>query len=102
MISKRKVNTLVLVHTSALLSQWKKSLSQFLTIDEPLPEQPKGRGRKKEVSAIGQLGGTKNTLNGKIDIAIAVACKGERGERTRQGLRNGDCRRMSSCVGGEL
>lgn len=69
-ISQRKVNTLILVHTSALLEQWKKSLSQFLTIDEPLPKQPKKRGRKKEISIIGQLGGTKNTLGGKIDIAI--------------------------------
>jgi len=70
LISQRKVNTLILVHTSALLDQWKKSLSQFLIIDEPLPEQPKKRGRKKEISIIGQLGGTKNTLGGKIDIAI--------------------------------
>lgn len=69
-ISKKKVNTLILVHTSALLDQWKKSLSQFLTIDEPLPEQPKKRGRKKEISIIGQLGSTKNSLGGKIDIAI--------------------------------
>jgi len=69
-ISQRKTNTLVLVHTSALLDQWKKSLLQFLTINEELPEQPKKRGRKKELSIIGQLGSTKNTLGGKIDIAI--------------------------------
>jgi len=69
-ISQKKVNTLVLVHTSALLTQWKKSLSQFLEINEELPEQPKKRGRKKELSMIGQLGGTKNTLGDKIDIAI--------------------------------
>lgn len=70
LISQRKVNTLVLVHTSALLDQWKKSLSQFLIINEKLPEQPKKRGRKKELSLIGQLGSMKNTLGGKVDIAI--------------------------------
>jgi len=54
LISKRKVNTLIFVHTSALLEQWKKSLRQFLDTD----------------CEIGQLGAQKNTLHGKIDIAI--------------------------------
>lgn len=70
LIAERKVNTLVLVHTQALLNQWKDSLGEFLTIDETLPEVPKQRGRKKKLSLIGQLGGTKNTLSGIIDVAI--------------------------------
>lgn len=70
LIGKRKVNTLVLVHTQALLNQWKASLSEFLEINEVLPELPKKRGRKKERSVIGQLGGTKNTIAGIVDIAI--------------------------------
>ncbi len=70
LIAQRKVNTLVLVHTQALLNQWKDALTEFLEIAEPLPEQPKKRGRKKERSLIGQLGGTKNTLSGFVDIAI--------------------------------
>jgi len=70
LISQRKVNTLVLVHTQALLNQWKTSLSEFLEINEVLPELPKKRGRKKERSVIGQLGGTKNTIAGIVDIAI--------------------------------
>lgn len=70
LISQRKVNTLVIVHTQALLNQWKNALSEFLEINETLPELPKKRGRKKERSLIGQLGGTKNTLSGFIDIAI--------------------------------
>lgn len=70
LIAQHKVNTLVLVHTNALLTQWKKSLLQFLTINEVLPEQPKKRGRKKDLSIIGQLGGAKNTLGATIDIAI--------------------------------
>jgi len=54
LISKRKVNTLILVHTGALFEQWKKSLQQFLDTE----------------CEIGQLGAQKNTLHGKIDIAI--------------------------------
>ena len=70
LIGQRKVNTLVLVHTQALLNQWKKALSEFLEINEILPELPKKRGRKKERSVIGQLGGSKNNLSGFVDIAI--------------------------------
>lgn len=70
LIGQRKVNTLILVHTQALLNQWKQSLSEFLAIDETLPELPKKRGRRKERSLIGQLGGTKRNLSGIVDIAI--------------------------------
>ena len=70
LIGQRKVNTLVLVHTQALLNQRKKALSEFLEINETLPELPKKRGRKKERSLIGQLGGSKNNLSGFVDIAI--------------------------------
>lgn len=70
LIGQRKVNTLVLVHTQALLNQWKQSLGKFLEINEVLPELPKKRGRKKERPLIGQLGGGKNTLSGFVDIAI--------------------------------
>lgn len=69
-ISRRKVNALILVHTSALLDQWAKSLSQFLTINGGQLEQRKKRGRKKNLSIIGQLGAAKNTLGGKVDVAI--------------------------------
>lgn len=46
LIGQRKVNTLILVQSSALLEQWKASLEQFLDIHEVLPELPKKRGRK--------------------------------------------------------
>lgn len=70
LIASRKVNTLILVHSSALLQQWQKSLSEFLVFEDELPEQPKKRGRQKKLSHIGQLGATKNTLNNIVDIAI--------------------------------
>lgn len=70
LIAARKVNTLILVHSSALLQQWQKSLSEFLMFEDKLPEQPKKRGRQKKLSHIGLLGATKNTLNNIVDIAI--------------------------------
>ena len=70
LIGARKVNTLILVHSTALLAQWKSALEQFLTIDEILSEAPKKRGRKKKRQLIGQLGGGKNSLSGIVDIAI--------------------------------
>lgn len=70
LISSRKVNTLILVHTQQLLEQWKERLNYFLTINEELPTEPvKKRGRKKTRSIIGQLGGGKKNINGFIDIA---------------------------------
>ena len=70
LISQRKINILILVHTQALLNQWKRSLTEFLEINETLPELPKKRGRKKQRSVIGQLGGSKDCLSGFVDIAI--------------------------------
>ncbi len=68
--SKRKTNTLILVHTQALMQQWKKSLEQFLTFDITPPEQRKGRGGKKVWSPVGLLGAGKDTLNGIVDVAV--------------------------------
>ena len=70
LISQRKVNTLILVHTQALLTQWKKSLELFLKFDIMPPEESKQRGRRAVWSPIGLLGGQKNTLHGIVDIAI--------------------------------
>ena len=70
MIAQRKINTLVLVHSRALLEQWKKECERFLIINEPEPEKKKGRGRKKRYSHIGILDGSQNTLHGIVDIAV--------------------------------
>ncbi len=68
-ISQRKVNTLVLVHTQALMKQWQKSLEEFLTINISPPEY-KGKGRRKKWSPVGTLGGGTNSLNGTVDVAV--------------------------------
>ena len=69
LIAKRKCNALILVHMQTLMNQWKSSLEQFLSINEPLPEIPGGRGRKKSRSIIGQIGSGKNALSGIVDVA---------------------------------
>lgn len=69
-IGQRKTNTLILVHTQALMMQWKKSLEQFLTFDVTPPEPRKGRGRKKVWSPVGLLCAGKDTLNGIVDVAV--------------------------------
>ncbi|GHV72590.1 helicase [Bacteroidia bacterium] len=70
LIAERKCNTLILVHLHTLFDQWKKSLEQFLQIDEVLPETEKKRRRKMVRSIVGQIGSGKNTASGIIDIAL--------------------------------
>lgn len=70
LIGERKTNTLILVHTQSLMTQWQKSLEQFLTINITPPEKPKGRGRRKAWSPVGVLGAGKNTLNSIVDVAV--------------------------------
>lgn len=70
MIGQRKTNTLILVHTQALMTQWKKSLESFLHFNITPPEEKKGRGRKKTWSPVGILGAGKDTLHGIVDVAV--------------------------------
>ena len=55
LIAERKVNTLILVHRRQLLDQWISRLSDFLGID---------------TREIGQIGGGKRRVSGRIDVAI--------------------------------
>ncbi len=70
LMAERKVNTLVLVHTAALLTQWKQALGKFLMIAAERPPIEKKRGRRKLWSAIGTIGSGKQNLSGIVDIAI--------------------------------
>ena len=78
-IARKKVNTLILVHSKALLTQWHERLTEFLDIDFKEPEEPKKRGRKKVFSPIGCLDSAGNTLHGVIDIALIQSCLDENG-----------------------
>ncbi len=73
LIAKRGVNTLILVHTKALLDQWVQRLEQFLVIDN-LPVFEESKRRKKNLSPIGTLSSTGNKLHGIIDIALMQSC----------------------------
>jgi superfamily II DNA or RNA helicase len=55
MITRRKVNTLVLVHRTELLKQWQERLQTFLGADKGI---------------VGTIGGGKAKPTGKIDIAV--------------------------------
>ena len=74
LIAEQKVNTLILVHTKALLEQWKSRLEEFLQIDFTEDDLPKKRGRKKAFSPFGTLDSKGNSLHGKIDIALMQSC----------------------------
>lgn len=74
LIARRKTNTLILVHSKALLMQWHECLSEFLDINFTEEEISKKRGRKKAFSPVGCLDSTSNTLHGVIDIALIQSC----------------------------
>ena len=73
-IARKRVNTLILVHSKALLSQWRERLTEFLDIDCVEPEPQKKRGRRKAFSPVGCLDSTGNTLHGIVDIALIQSC----------------------------
>src|SRR6185437_5903181 len=54
-IAARRTNTLVMVHRAQLLDQWRERLAAFLDV---------------AVESIGQIGGSKTTQTGIIDVAM--------------------------------
>ena len=71
-IAQKKVNTLIILESSALMEQWKEALDKFLDINEELPayETKTGRVRKRK-SLVGTLQGAHDSMTGIIDIAMA-------------------------------
>ena len=71
LIGRRKVNTLVLVHTVEIMNNWVRDLNRFLTINEELPTYttPKGRVKQRD-SVIGTFSSQKKAATGIIDIAM--------------------------------
>ena len=78
-IARKKVNTLILVHSKTLLKQWHDRLTEFLNIDYPQHEEKNKRGRGKVFSPIGCFDSSGNTLHGIIDIALIQSCLNEDG-----------------------
>ena len=86
-IVEKKVSTLILLESSALVEQWENALNTFLKIDEDLPEYRTKTGRiKRRKSVIGLIQGPKDTSTGIIDIAMAGSLfkKGEPHSRLRE------------------
>ncbi|MCD8317202.1 MAG: DEAD/DEAH box helicase family protein [Eggerthellaceae bacterium] len=77
-IAQRKTNTLILLQSSSLISQWKEAISNFLEIREDLPEYTTPSGKiKKRKEIVGVLQGPTDTTGGVIDIAmVGSVCKG--------------------------
>lgn len=73
-IARKKVSTLILVHSKALLAQWHERLTEFLNIDYVEPLVPKKRCRRKKISAIGCLDSTGNSIHGIVDVALIQSC----------------------------
>lgn len=74
LIAHWHTNTLILVHSKALLSQWKTMLEKFLQIDYAAEDTTHKRGRKKAFSPIGTLSSDGNSLHGMVDIAVMQSC----------------------------
>ena len=76
-IAQKKVNTLIILESSALIEQWKEALEKFLNINEELPAYKTKTGRvRKRKSLIGTLQGAHDSMTGIIDIAMAGSlCK---------------------------
>ena len=76
-IAQKKVNTLIILESSALIEQWKDALEKFLNIDEKFPSYKTKTGRvRKRKSLIGTLQGAHDSMTGIIDIAMAGSlCK---------------------------
>ena len=71
LISERKVNTLILVHTSEIMQNWINDLERFLDINEEYPQYTTKTGRvKTRKSLIGRLTGSHNSMTGIIDVAM--------------------------------
>ena len=76
-IAQKKVNTLILLESSALIEQWKDALNKFLIIDEELPQYTTKMGRlRTRKSLIGTLQGAHDSMTGIVDIAmVGSLCK---------------------------
>ncbi len=86
-IARKKVNTLILLQSSALMEQWENALEKFLIIDEEPSEYETPKGRKKRrKSVIGKLQGAHDSTTGIIDIAMvgSICKKGEMHNRLKE------------------
>lgn len=78
LVSKRKVNTLILVHNREIMKNWVEDFEKFLQIDEEPPEYTTPKGRiKKRKSVIGRMYANHNSVTGIIDV-VMISSLGKR------------------------
>ncbi len=77
LIAQRKISTLILIQSSALIDQWQAAFERFLDFDEELPSYTTKTGRiKTRKTWSGLLQGTHDSMNGLVDIAmVGSLCK---------------------------
>lgn len=80
-IATHQVSTLVIVPNTALLRQWRASLTKFLQIEDepPVLLTPTGRRAKHQPGVVGVIGDGRNLRSGIVDVALAGSLF-ERGE----------------------
>ncbi|HAR80139.1 MAG TPA: hypothetical protein DCR21_04835 [Succinivibrionaceae bacterium] len=70
-ISKLKVNTLIVVNSEAIALNWLEDFDKFLIVNETIPTYKTAKGRiLKRKSIYGFLSSKKNTLNSIIDVVM--------------------------------
>ena len=80
-IATHQVSTLVIVPNTALLRQWRESLTRFLRIEDepPVLLTPTGRRAKHQPGVVGVIGDGRTLRSGIVDVALAGSLF-ERGE----------------------
>ncbi|MBR3315673.1 MAG: DEAD/DEAH box helicase family protein [Atopobiaceae bacterium] len=80
-IATHQVSTLVIVPSTALLRQWRESLTRFLQIEDepPVLLTPTGRRAKHQPGVVGVIGDGRSLRSGIVDVALAGSLF-ERGE----------------------
>ncbi|MCR5248384.1 MAG: DEAD/DEAH box helicase family protein [Paludibacteraceae bacterium] len=84
LIAEKKVNTLILLESSALIDQWMEAIEKFLNIEEEMPTYKTKTGRVRvRKSLVGKIHGAHDSSTGIIDIAMvgSLCKKGEFHER---------------------
>lgn len=83
LISRLKVNTLILLGKSSLVEHWESELDKFLAFNSELPEYETKNGVRKRKSHVGIHQGQKDTTNGLVDIMMAGSLFGKEGIHPR-------------------
>lgn len=80
-VAAHQVSTLVVVPNTALLRQWRESLTRFLRVDDepPVLLTPTGRRAKHQPGVVGIIGDGKSLRSGIVDVVLAGSLF-ERGE----------------------